>query len=115
MNESACIVYIGVFLAMPPLLLAARLFDRTSMSWKLLLVVSVVGGWVLVNLAYMFYLDSLQVQIGVTHEVMIGKPESRDNFLLRFGWLLGPVYLLPWLIMYCCIEFLRWMLTTRRA
>ena len=116
MNEAACVVYIGGFLALPPALLMARLLDRARMPWLLLLAVSMVLGWLLVNLAHMFYVNGLFVQrsfagdaVRVTH----GYPKY--DFLFEFGWLLGPVYLLPWLFLYCGFVFVRWMLTGWRA
>ena len=35
--------------------------------------------------------------------------------MFTFGWLFGPVYLLPWLFLYCVFLFGRWMLTRRGA
>jgi hypothetical protein len=72
MNKAACVLYAGVFLALPPVLLLTRLFDKARMPWVLLLAVSVI-----------------------------------------VGWLLGPVYLIPWLFLYCVFIFGRWMLASR--
>jgi hypothetical protein len=104
MNKAACVVYVGVFLALPPALLLTRLFDKARMPWVLLLAVSVIVGWLLVNLAYMFYINGL-------HGAIARSP--RDDFLFQFGWLLGPVYLMPWLFLYCVFIFGRWMLVSR--
>jgi hypothetical protein len=38
-----------------------------------------------------------------------------DNFLFQFGWLFGPVYLLPWLFLYGAFLFMRWQIGGRRA
>jgi len=115
MNEAACIVYIGGFLVLPPGLLMARLFDKARMPWVLLLAVSVIAGWLLVNLAHMFYVNGLLVQMSVAGEWKSGETHGLpgNDFLFRFGWLLGPVYLMPWLFLYCAFVFMRWMLASR--
>jgi hypothetical protein len=117
MNEAAYMVYIGGFLVLPPALLSARVFDKARMPWILLLGVSVIGGWLLVNLAQMFYVNSLLVKMAIN-----GNPVSWDygglegnDFLLTFGWLFGPAYLLPWLILYGAFLFMRWLIGGRRA
>jgi hypothetical protein len=113
MNKAACVVYAGVFLALPPALLLTRLFDKARMPWVLLLAVSVIVGWLLVNLAYMFYINGLDVRMSVNGVHGAIARSARDDFLLQFGWLLGPVYLIPWLFLYCVYIFGRWMLASR--
>lgn len=115
MNKAAFIVYIGVFLALPPALLMARWFDKARMPWVLLLAVSVIIGWLLVNLAQMFYVNGLMVQMSAAGNGMPGGTHAfpRNNFLFEFGWLFGPVYLIPWLFLYCIFVFARWMLARR--
>jgi hypothetical protein len=39
---------------------------------------------------------------------------ARDDFLFRFGWVLGLAYLLPWLFLYCIFVVARWMFATAR-
>jgi hypothetical protein len=115
MNKAAFIVYVGVFLALPPALLLTRLFDKARMPWVLLLAVSVVVGWMLVNLAHMFYINDQLVQMSA-YSVPAQTPGYRSNdFMFTFGWLFGPVYLLPWVFLYCVFLFARWMLTSRGA
>jgi hypothetical protein len=113
MNEASCVVYVAVFLALPPALLTARSLDKRRMPWALLLGVSVIGGWLLVNLAYRFYVNGRAVRMSVNgvHRAMASP--ARDDFLLQFGWLIGFGYLLPWLFLYCVFVFVRWMLASR--
>jgi len=116
MNKTAFIVYIGMFLALPPALLMTRLFDKARMPWIFLLAVSAIVGWSLVNLAHMFYFNGLLVQWATTANAprpTHGYP--KDDFLFRFGWLLGLAYLVPWLMLYCGFVFVRWMLGHRGA
>jgi hypothetical protein len=115
MNKAACIVYIGGFLALPPALLMARWFDKARMPWVLLLAVSVIVGWLLVNLAYMFYFNGLLVQMSATGDLRHGELNAftKNDFLFSFGWLLGPAYSMPWLFLYCVLVFVRRMLTSR--
>ena len=114
MNEASCVVYVAVFLALPPVLLAARALDKGRMPSALLLGVSVIGGWMVVNLAYMFYVNGLQVEMSVNGlQSGIARP-ARDDFLFHFGWLLGLAYLLPWLFLYCMFAVARWMFATAR-
>jgi hypothetical protein len=40
---------------------------------------------------------------------------ATNEFLFKFGWLLGPAYLLPWLFLYCAFIFARWLLTSRNG
>jgi len=114
MNDAAFIVYIGVFLVLPPVLLMTRLLDKARMPWVLLLAVSMIVGWLLVNLAHVFYVNGLLMQMSATGE---GMPRSHgyatNDILFAFGWLLGPAYLVPWLFLYCCYLFVRWMLAGR--
>jgi len=113
MNEASCMVYIAVFLALPPALLTARTFDKRCMPWTLILGVSVIGGWLLVNLAYMFYMNAWELRMSVSAGKGAMARTERDLFL-QFGWLIGLGYLLPWLFLYCLFVFVRWMLTSRR-
>ena len=114
MNAASCVVYVAVFLALPPVLLAARALDKGRMPWLLLLGVSVIGGWLLVNLAYMFYVNGLAVRMSVNGlQGEIARPAS-DDFLFRFGWVLGLAYLLPWLFLYCMFVVTRWMFAAAR-
>ncbi len=116
MNDAACVVYIGGFLALPPVLLMARLLDRARMPWLLLLAVSMVAGWLMVNLAHMFYVNGLLVREAFAGNGMSARPGyPKNEFLFEFGWLLGPAYLVPWLFLYCAFLFARWMLTGWRA
>jgi len=116
MNQAAFIVYVGVFLLLPPALLMARLFDKARMPWVFLLAVSVVGGWTLVNLAHMFYVNGLLVQMSAYSVPPAQTHGFRANdFMFTFGWLFGPVYLVPWLFLYCAYLFVRWMLKNRGA
>ena len=108
MNEFACVVYVGVFIAMPPLLLLARAWDKQRMPWIVLFVTSAIVGWLLVNLAYWFYVNGLLVemsQAGDSRNAAYLSP--RDQFLFRFGGLFGPLYLLPWLFLYGVIVLVR--------
>jgi hypothetical protein len=117
MNEAACIVYVGVFLLLPPALLVARWFDKARMPWVLLLAASVIAGWLVVNLACMFYVNGRLVQMSFSEPGLHGEfnASGETDFFLRFGWLFGPVYLFPWLFLYCFLVFGRWMFARRGA
>jgi hypothetical protein len=115
MNKAAYIVYIGAFLMLPPALLMARWFDKARMPWVLLIAVSAIAGWLLVNLAYMFCINDLLARIsarGTQGETIAFR---RDDFLFQFGWLFGPVYLMPWLFLYGIFIFARRILANRGA
>lgn len=115
MNKFACIVYVGVFLALPPILLGSRLLDRTCMTWLQLFAASAIGGWLLVNLAHWFFLNSLRVQMSLAGNPGASQHASQSSeFLFNFGWLLGPAYLLPWLFAYLAFVFARWLWRSRR-
>lgn len=114
MNDASCVVYVAVFLALPPVLLVARAVDKGRMPWALLLGASVIGGWLLVNLAHMFYVNGMEVRMSV-NGMQGGIPRSAtDDFLFQFGWLLGLGYLLPWLFLYCMFVVARWMFAAAR-
>lgn len=114
MNEASCVVYVTVFLALPPVLLAARALDKGRMPWALLLGVSVIGGWLLVNLAYMFYVNGMELRMSADGLQGAMVHSARDDFLFRFGWLLGVAYLLPWLFLYCMFVVARRMFAAAR-
>jgi hypothetical protein len=75
-----------------------------------------IGGWLLANLAQMFYANGLEVRMLAAGEVLHGQwgVVPRYDALFRFGWLLGPLYLLPWWGLYCAFLFMRWMLSSPR-
>ena len=114
MNDASCVVYVAVFLALPPVLLVARALDKGRMPWALLLGASVIGGWLLLNLAYMFYVNGMEVRMSANGLQGAIPRSATDHFLFRFGWLLGLAYLLPWLFLYCVFVVSRRMFATAR-
>ena len=114
MNEASCVVYVAVFLALPPALLTARAIDKTCMPWRLLLAVSLVGGWLLANLAHRFHIQALALQMAATGTQGAAGGFAQDNFVFHFGGVIGLVYLLPWLFLYCVFVVARWMFVSRR-
>ena len=115
MNEAACVVYVALFLVMPPALLFTRWLDPVRMPWVLLLGVSMIGGWLLANLAQMFYANGMEVRMMMAGDRLHWQGLApRYDGLFKFGWLLGPVYLLPWWGLYCACLFMRWMLSSPR-
>jgi hypothetical protein len=110
MNEFACVVYIGVFLIVPPLMLMLRLRDNQLMPWRVLFGVAAIGGWLLLNLAHQFHVNGVLVERSLAgHPANAPWMSPRSQFLFTFGGLFGPIYLLPWLCLYAGIVLGRWL------
>ncbi len=106
-----------LFLILPPLLLAIRWKRKSLAPWWLIALALTLGGWALVNIRHQFFYAALEERMrtyeadGVTPPpdfvytyIADGGPKAIALFL---GWLLGPLWSLPWLAVYAAINIVR--------
>jgi hypothetical protein len=100
-----------VFLVIPFLALGAREFSKRRVSLWLILIVYMVVGWGLANLAVHWHFASLDAQV---QNSALPSPELLDEwqsdgaayvFALCFGWLYSAIYFLLCLWVYYIVRY----------
>ena len=116
MNHTLAIVCQVLLAFGAPALVTARFFWPRRISWWLVVLLSAVLGWGLINLIVYFnqaHTADLVLSAGGFDKA---PPElldqwARDSgpkaFAILFGWVSGLVYLLPWLLIYAIAHRVR--------
>ncbi len=107
MNQFLFQAAVWLFLALPPLLLAARFIRPKCMPWLLVLPLAVLGAWCAVNAAVFFRFEALGDQLRADGDApprelleQWANDGGQRAFALFFGWLYGLMYLVPWLVIF---------------
>ena len=113
MNSILFYSSVAAFLLLPPALLLARWRRSRAMPWWAILIAILGGGWLLMIAAVDFHHAAMFDEI----EALEDPPrELRERwaadggkraFSLLFGWLVGAIYALPYLLLYGAAAWLR--------
>lgn len=104
--------FFGIFLCLPPLLLALK-FVRQKPRWWLIILVIAVWGWLALFVSVASYFEELQ---GVVSHTENPDPNLLDQaysdggplvFAAFLGWLAALLYAFPWWVMYMLAAMLR--------
>ena len=96
----------GLFLLIPPILILPRFLGKFRLPLWVSLIVFIILGWVLVNLATWLYFDYLQ-ELAQSLPEGPEKEEARQKWAsdgasltgaLLGGWILALLYFLSWLV-----------------
>jgi hypothetical protein len=96
----------GLFLLIPPILILPRFFGKFCLPLWVSLIIFIILGWVLVNVATWLYFDYLQelaqsLPEGPEKEEACKKWSADGASLtgaLLGGWILALLYFLSWLV-----------------
>lgn len=104
---------LGLFLALPPCVLAIRFFKPKRMPWWLVAIIIPLASWVLVLGTVATYYEHLGVLIdsepNPSDELMEewASDGAKKVFALFFGWAYGLFYAVPWLALFGIAHLIR--------
>ena len=101
MNEILYLLSLGLFLALPPILLIYR-FKNQKPTWWLLLLLIISLGWIFIYGTFIFHDQHIADLIAQNKELPKGWDSDGASGLatMFFGWLLAFIYSLPWFGVY---------------
>jgi TM2 domain-containing membrane protein YozV len=101
MNEILSHLLLGLFLALPPILLFLRFWNQKP-GWFILLLLIAILGWVLLYGSFIFYHQHIADLAAQNKELPEGwgRDGATGLAIMFFGWLLSIFYSLPWLLVY---------------
>ncbi|MDA7756757.1 hypothetical protein N8920_02550 [Opitutales bacterium] len=108
MNEILHLLSLGLFLALPPILLFFR-FKNQKPGWWLLLLLLIGMGWVFIYGTFIFYHQHIADLMAQKKEPPTGWDSDGASGLatMFFGWLLAFIYSLPWFGVYTLTAWIR--------
>jgi hypothetical protein len=106
MSNALFHIAFGSFLALPVVALGVRFFRPRAMPWWAVALLLSVAGWILINATVYFYYDHL-FQVVTSHPDppadlvdTLNADGAKRVFALFFGWLYGPIYSLPFFLVF---------------
>ena len=104
--------FLGIFLCLPPLLLALK-FIRQKPRWWVIVIAIAVGGWLAWFLVVTSHFEELQSRVSSMDNP---DPDLLDQaysdggplvFAAFLGWLAALLYAFPWWVIYLLAAMLR--------
>jgi hypothetical protein len=105
-----------LFAACAPALVASKFLWPKRISWWLVIVLAVLGGWLLVN-AIVYFTQAHTLDLVMAAGGLDKAPPdllerwSKDGgpkgFAIVLGWVSALIYLLPWLGLYVLANWIR--------
>lgn len=104
--------FFGIFLCLPPLLLALK-FIRQNPSWWVIIIAIAVGGWLAWFLSVASYFEDVQSMASSMDDPDLDLLDQAYSdggplvFAAVLGWLAALLYAFPWWVIYLLAAMLR--------
>ena len=110
--SSETLLFAGIFMALPGVLLTLRFLWRKPQWWMIIMLIVVVG-WAAWLLSVITHFEDLDQRVNATDTP---SPELLDQafsdgaplvFAALFGWLIALAYAAPWFVLFWMATWLR--------
>ena len=114
------LLFLVIFLCLPPVLLASRFFWRKPPWWVIIPLIVIVG-WATYFLSVVTHVEHLQELVQSTKnpdKELLDQAYSEGGplvFAAFLGWMVSLAYAVPWLILLLMATWLRSLIRRHRA